>query len=127
MACRPPPMSSLMSPAMPGSPQCCWPSWRLAAPSVFPQLQRFLHFPVLASSTTFMYTTCSKAFFTPPKGCLSALSSLSLFVLPKFFPYLLGVFILSLTSYWVSSVVAETPFQRAQHTGCLGGDNECSL
>lgn len=35
-------MLCLMSPAVPGSPRCCWPSWSLAAPSVPPQLQLFL-------------------------------------------------------------------------------------
>jgi len=88
MACGPPPVCCLTSPAMPGSPRCCWPSWGLAAPSVSPQLQLFLQFLALAGSTSFMYTTCSKALMTPHRGCPAALSSLSLFVLPKPLPWL---------------------------------------
>lgn len=89
-------MCCLMSPAVPGSPRCCWPSWGLAAPSVPPQLQLFLWLAALASGTIFMYTTRSKALITPHRGCFAALSHLSFFVLPKSLPCLLVLFSLPL-------------------------------
>lgn len=81
-----------MSPAMPGSPRCCWPGWGLAAPSVSPELQLFLRLLALPGSAIFMYTTGRKTLITPHRVCFAALSSLSLSVLPKSLPCLLVLF-----------------------------------
>lgn len=116
MACGPPPMCCLMSPATPGSPRCCWASWGPAASAVSPQLQLFLQLPALASSTTVVQTTCSKALITPHKGCFPALSSRSLcfllFFWPKSLPCLLVLFSSPPLHARTSSVVAETPSQK---------------
>lgn len=114
MTCGPPPLCCLMSLAMPGSPQCCWPSWGLAAPSVSPQLQLFLRLLALAGSTVFMYTTCSKALITSHWGCFAALGSLSLFVLPKSLPFLPVLFSLPPTP--CPDVLRETPLQKERTT-----------